>query len=66
MVMKVIHLHWWNLFLFFNHRRGLLLILVGCMGFLLPFLDLIKICMSGVSIFIQLDSGIVCEESVLI
>ena len=39
---------------------GLLIILIDCMIFLLPFLDVTRMSMSGVSLPTQLDSGIIC------
>ena len=39
---------------------GLLIILIDCMIFLLPFLDVIRMSMSTVSFLGQLDSQILC------
>ena len=44
-------------------ERGLLVILIDCMMFLSPFLDVTKISMSTVSFLTQLDSGILCLEN---
>ena len=41
-------------------RGGLLVILIDCMIFLSPFLDVIRMSMSTVSFLAQLDSGSLC------
>ena len=41
-------------------EAGLLIILIDCMIFLSPFLDVTRISMSTVSFLIQLNSGILC------
>ena len=40
--------------------KGLLVILIDCMVFLSPFLDVTKMSMSIVSFLAKLDSGILC------
>ena len=48
-------LNWFHLFFL---EGGLLIILIDCMIFLSPFLDVTKMSMSTVSFLAQLDSGI--------
>ena len=55
-----VHLNWLNWFHFFILEGGLLVILIDCMIFLSPFLDVIRMSMSVVSFLAQLDSGILC------
>ena len=55
-----VHLHWLNWFHFLILEGGLLVILIECIIFLSPFLDVTKMSMSMVSFLIQLDSGILC------
>ena len=50
--------NWLNWFHFFFLEGGLLVILVDCMNFLSPFVDVTRISMSKVSFLAQLDSGI--------
>ena len=54
------HLNWLNWFLFLILEGDLLVILIDCMIFLSPFLDVTRMSMSTVSFFAQLDSGILC------
>ena len=44
-------------------KGGLLFILIDCMIFLSPFLDISKMSMSTVSFLAQLDSGFLCLEN---
>ena len=53
-----IHLNWLNLFLFLILKEGLLVILIDCMIFLSPFLEVRRLPMSKVSFLAQLDSVI--------
>ena len=55
-----VHLNWLNWFLFLTLEGGLLVILIDCMIFLSPFLDVTRMSMSTVSFLAQLDSGILC------
>ena len=55
-----VHLNWLNWFHFLILEQGLLFILIDCIIFLLPFLDIIRMSMSTVSFFAQLDCGILC------
>ena len=55
-----VHLKWLNWFQFLFLEGGLLIILIDCMIFLLPFLDVKRMSMSTVSIFAQLEPGIIC------
>ena len=50
-----------NWFHFLFLAGGLLVILIDCMVFLLPFLDVTRMSMSTVSFPAQLDSGILCR-----
>ena len=50
-------LNWFN---FLILEVGLLVILIECIIFLSPFLDVTKRFMSTVSFFTQLDSGFLC------
>ena len=52
------HLNWLNWFHFLILEGGLLIILIDCMIFLSPFLDVARISMSTVSFLAQLGSGI--------
>ena len=52
--------NWLNWFHFLFLEGGLLVILIDCMIFLSPFLDVTRMAMSTVSFFAQLDSGIIC------
>ena len=47
-------------FHFLSPEGGLLVILIDCMIFLSPFLDVTRRSMSTVSFLVQLDSGILC------
>ena len=55
-----VHLNWINWFHFLILEGGLLIILIDCMIFLSPFLDVTRMSMSTVSFLAQLDSGILC------
>ena len=55
-----IYLNWLNWFHFLILKEGLLIILIDCMIFLSPFLDVTRMSMSTVSFLAQLDSGILC------
>ena len=55
-----VHLNWLNWFHFLSLGGGLLFILIDCMIFLSPFLDVTRISMPTVSFLAQLDSGILC------
>ena len=55
-----VHLNWLNWFHFLILVEGLLIILIDCIIFLTPFLDVTRISMSRVSFLAQLDSGILC------
>ena len=52
--------YWLNWFYFLFLEGGLVVILIDCMIFLSPFLDVARMSMSTVSFFAQLDSGILC------
>ena len=52
--------NWLNWFHFLFLEGGLLVILIDCMIFLSPFLDVTRMSMSTVSFLAQLDSGILC------
>ena len=52
--------NWLNCFLFLFLEAGLLVILIDCMIFLSPFLDVTRMSMSTVSFLAQLNSGILC------
>ena len=54
------YLNWLNWFHFLILVRGLLVILIDCMIFLSPFLDVARKSMSTVSFLTHLDSGILC------
>ena len=60
-----IHLNWFNWFHFLILEEGLLVILIDCMIFLSPFLDVTKMSMSTVSFLAQLNSGILCTYKML-
>ena len=55
-----VHLNWLDWFHFLILEGDLLVILINCMIFLSPFLDVTRISMSAVSFLAQLDSGILC------
>ena len=55
-----VHLKCLNWFHFFIFKGGVLVILIDCIIFLSPFLDVTKMSMSTVSFLAQLDSGILC------
>ena len=58
-----VHLNWLNPFHFLILAEGLLVILVDCMIFLSPFLDVIRMSTACQHFFIaQLDSGILLQE----
>ena len=52
--------NWLNSFHFLFHEGCLLVILIDCMIFLSPFLDVTSMYMSTVSFLAQLNSGILC------
>ena len=52
--------NWLNLFHFVFLEGGLLVILIVCMIFLSPFLDVTRMSVSTVSFLAQLNSGILC------
>ena len=58
-------LNWVKWFHFLFLKEGLLIILIYCMIFLSPFLDVTKMSMSTVSFIAQLDSGILYLENAL-
>ena len=51
-------LNWLNWLHVLILEGGLLIILIDCMIFLSPFLDVTRMCMSAVSFLAQIDSGI--------
>ena len=53
-------LNWFSWFHFLILDRSLLIILIDCMIFLSPFLDVTRMSMSTVSFLAQLDPGILC------
>ena len=55
-----VHLNWHNWFLFLILEGDLLVILIDCMIFLSPFLEVTRMSMSTVSFLVLLDSGILC------
>ena len=55
-----VHLNWLNWFHFLILEGGLLVILIDCMIFLSPFLDVTRMSMSTVSFLAQLNSEILC------
>ena len=52
--------NWRNWFHFLFLEEGLLVILIDCMVFLSPFLDVTKMSMSTASFLALIDSGILC------
>ena len=58
---RYVHLNQLNWFCFLFVEGGLLVILIDCMIFLLPFLDVIRLSMSAVSFLAQLVSVILCQ-----
>ena len=54
------HLNWLNWLHFLILVGGLLVILIDCMIFLFPFLDVTRMSMSTLSFLGQQDSGILC------
>ena len=54
------YLNWLNWFRFLILKGDLLIIVIDCMIFLSPFLDVTRMSMSTVSFLVQLDSGILC------
>ena len=58
-----VHLNWPNWFHFLVLEGGLYVILIDCMFFLSPFLDVTRMCMSTVSFLAQLHSGIFCLQN---
>ena len=55
-----VHLNWRNWFQFLIFEEGLLVILIDCMIFQSPFLDVTTMSMSEVSFLSNLDPGIIC------
>ena len=55
-----VHLNWLNWFHFLILEGGLRIILIDCMTFLSPFLDVRRMSMSTVSFLAQLNSWILC------
>ena len=55
-----VHRNWLNWFYFLILEGGLVVILIDCMIFLSPFLDVTRMSMSTVSFLAQLDSEILC------
>ena len=55
-----VHLNWPNWFNFLILEGGLLNILMDCIIFLSPFVDVTRMSKSTVSFLAQLDSGIIC------
>ena len=55
-----VHLNWLNWFHVVVLVGGLLVILIDCMIFMSPFLDVSTMSMSTISFLVQLDSGIFC------
>ena len=55
-----VHLNWLNWFHHLILEGDLLVILIDCIIFLSPFLDVTRMSMSTVSFLAQLDSGILC------
>ena len=62
---RTIHqnVNWVNWFHFLILEGGLLVILIDCMIFLSPFLDVINMSMSTVSFLAQLYSRILCLQN---
>ena len=61
-----VYLNWLNWFHFLIPEGGLIVILIDCMIFLSPFVDVTRMPMSGVSFLPQLDSGILSLENVFL
>ena len=61
-----VHLNSLSWFHFLSLEGGLLVILIDCMIFLSPFLDVTRMSMSTVSFLAQLDSGILCLWNALL
>ena len=55
-----VYVNWLKWFHFFILEVDLLVTLIDCMIFMLPFLDVFRVSMSTVSFLAQPDSGIVC------
>ena len=55
------YLNWVNWFHFLNIEGGLLVILIDCMNFMAPFLDVMSISLSTVLFLTQLNSGVICQ-----
>ena len=58
-----IHLNWLNWFCYLFFTVGPLVILIGGIFFLSPFLDFIRISMSTILFFPQQDSGALCKKN---
>ena len=55
-----VYLNWLNWFHFRILKGGLFVILIDCIIFLLPFIDVTRMSMSTVSFLAQINSGILC------
>ena len=55
-----VNVNWLNWFHFLILEEGQLIILIDCMIFLSPFLDVTRMPVSTVSFLAHLDSGILC------
>ena len=55
-----VHLNWLHLFDFLILEGALIVILLDCIIFLSPFLDVTRMSMSAVSLQSQVDFGILC------
>ena len=57
-----VYLNWLNWFHFLILEGGLLVILIDCMIFLSPLLDVTRMYMSRISLFAQADYGFLCLQ----
>ena len=62
-ILICVYLIWLNWFHFLITKGGVLVILIDCMIFLTPLLDLTRMFMSTVSFLAQLNSGVLCQQS---
>ena len=62
-VLVYVHLNWLNCFYFLICVGDPLVILIGCIILLSPFLDVLMMSMSAVSCLTQLDCGIFCLQN---
>ena len=60
-ILICVYLIWLNWFHFLITEGGVLVILIDCMIFLTPLLDLTRMFMSTVSFLAQLNSGVLCQ-----